>query len=129
MKDSKEKLFSVTLKDCDVQPYKGSGAGGQKRNKTESAIRIVHRESGSVGQSESFREQSKNKKEAFSRMFHSNKMQKWLKIEASRKNGTFLEVEKQVEQQVEKEMKTNIKCEVKNDKGIWTKIKPEQIKD
>ena len=30
----REKLFSVTLKDCNVTPYRGSGTGGQKRNKT-----------------------------------------------------------------------------------------------
>ena len=64
----KEKLFSVTLKDCDVIPYRGSGSGGQKRNKTFSAIRVVHRESGAVGECENHREQIQNKREAFKRM-------------------------------------------------------------
>ena len=41
MEKRREKLFSVTLKDCDVQPYRGSGAGGQKRNKKADTHKIL----------------------------------------------------------------------------------------
>ena len=40
---SKELLFSVTAADCDWQYIRGTGPGGQKRNKTETKVRCVHR--------------------------------------------------------------------------------------
>jgi protein subunit release factor B len=64
----KELLLSVTLKDCDVQTKRGSGAGGQNRNKRDTAVRIVHRASGAVGESQEERSQLQNKKRAFLRM-------------------------------------------------------------
>ena len=53
----RELLFSVTAKDCRFDYYRGSGAGGQHRNKTESAVRCTHLASGAVGQAEDHREQ------------------------------------------------------------------------
>jgi protein subunit release factor B len=64
----KELLLSVTLKDCDVQCKRGSGKGGQNRNKRDTAVRIVHRASGAVGESQEQRSQLQNKRAAFLRM-------------------------------------------------------------
>lgn len=64
----KRKLLSVTLKDCDVQTKRGSGKGGQNRNKRDTAVRIVHRASGAVGESQEERSQLQNKRTAFLRM-------------------------------------------------------------
>jgi protein subunit release factor B len=64
----KELLLSVTLKDCDVQTKRGSGKGGQNRNKRDTAVRIVHRASGAVGESQEQRSQLQNKRAAFLRM-------------------------------------------------------------
>jgi len=64
----KEKILSVTLKDCDVQTKRGSGKGGQNRNKRDTACRIVHRASGAVGESQEERSQLQNKRAAFLRM-------------------------------------------------------------
>jgi protein subunit release factor B len=111
----REKLFSVTLKDCDVQFYKGSGAGGQKRNKTSSAVRIVHRASGAVGACESHREQSKNKAEAFKRMSQTDKFKRWMHIESVRATGQLAIIE----QAVEYELQKNTKIEVKDENGNW----------
>jgi len=118
MEKKKEKLFSVTLKDCDVQPYKGSGAGGQKRNKTSSAIRIVHKDSGAVGQCENFREQSKNKSEAFKRMSQTKEFKTWMRIAVARATGELLEIERRVEEEVKK-----AKIEGKDENGRWVEIK------
>lgn len=64
----REKILSVTLKDCDVQTKRGSGKGGQNRNKRDTAVRIVHRASGAVGESQEQRSQLQNKRAAFLRM-------------------------------------------------------------
>jgi len=118
MEKVKEKLFSVTLKDCDVQPYKGSGAGGQKRNKTSSAIRLVHRDSGAVGQCENFREQSKNKSEAFRRMAATPEFKGWIRIASARATGELHRIEKQIEE----EIKYKTKVEGKDENGKWVEI-------
>lgn len=75
----RELLFSVTPKDLRIEFYRGSGAGGQKRNKTDSACRITHEASGAVGTAEDERKQSVNKRLAFRRMVNSAKFQLWLK--------------------------------------------------
>lgn len=36
-------LFSVTIKDCEVQTFRSGGKGGQNVNKVESGVRIIHR--------------------------------------------------------------------------------------
>ena len=69
----REKILSVTLADCDVQTKRGSGAGGQNRNKRDTAVRIVHRASGAVGESQEQRSQLQNKKAAFRRMAESDR--------------------------------------------------------
>jgi len=51
-----------------IEYYRGSGAGGQKRNKTSSACRITHLPTGHVGSCENHRSQSKNRTEAFRRL-------------------------------------------------------------
>lgn len=79
----KEKLFSVTLKDCKVEAMRSSkGAGGQHRDKTSSAIRVTHEPSGAVGFSQEYREQPRNKKLAFKRMSESLEFQLWCKDRA-----------------------------------------------
>ena len=48
---NKEILFSVTANDCDWEYLRGTGPGGQKRNKTETKVRCIHRASGATGES------------------------------------------------------------------------------
>ena len=114
MEKKRQKLFSVTLKDCEVQAYKGSGAGGQKRNKTSSAIRVIHKDSGASGSCENHREQHKNKAEAFKRMTQTDKFKTWLRIEAARASGELDKIEKQIDEEMKK-----VKVEVKDENGRW----------
>ncbi len=56
------------LADCEVTPFKSSGPGGQKKNKTESSVRVVHRPSGIVRIATESRSQSANKLRALDRI-------------------------------------------------------------
>jgi ribosome-associated protein len=49
------------LEQCDVETFRSSGKGGQHVNKTESAVRLRHRESGLVVISRQERSQHRNK--------------------------------------------------------------------
>lgn len=78
-KDPK-RWFSVTAKDCRWQYFRGSGKGGRKRNKTDSAVRCIHEASGAVGEAEDLRTQSQNKRLAFERMAETNEFKSWLRL-------------------------------------------------
>lgn len=56
------------LADCDVETYRSSGPGGQKKNKTESSVRVRHRPSGLVRIATESRSQSRNKEAALERL-------------------------------------------------------------
>lgn len=64
----RELLFSVTLKDCDVQTFRAGGKGGQNQNKRDTGVRIIHRASGARGEARDERSQLQNKRLAFKRM-------------------------------------------------------------
>lgn len=114
-----ELLFSLSKSKGDfiVQPFKGSGKGGQKRNKTMSACRIIHPDSGAVSECQEERLFEQNKKKAFKRLIASDKFKKWHELEIAKRLGNMAEIE----EQVDREMK-NIRVEVMQD-GKWTEVK------
>jgi hypothetical protein len=56
------------LAQCDVDTYRASGPGGQKRNKTSSAVRLRHPPSGLLVIAEESRSQHENKTKALRRL-------------------------------------------------------------
>src|SRR4029078_12248424 len=52
------------LGDVEIETYKGTGPGGQHRNKTETCVRVTHRESGLVALACSEKSQATNKERA-----------------------------------------------------------------
>ena len=119
----KELLFTIprTSKDFRWDYYKGSGSGGQKKNKTENCCRCTHLPSGSVGKSEEGRSKEQNKKKAFRRMAESSKFMQWVRIEAARRTGE----EAKMQARVEKALR-NVTTEVRID-GKWVKVDPSTL--
>ena len=59
---------SQLLAQCEVDTYRASGPGGQKRNKTSSAVRIRHKPSGLSVIAEESRSQHENRARALKRL-------------------------------------------------------------
>lgn len=59
---------SQLLAQCEVDTYRASGPGGQKRNKTSSAVRLRHPPSGLLVIAEESRSQHENKARALRRL-------------------------------------------------------------
>jgi hypothetical protein len=59
---------SELLQQCEIDTYRASGPGGQKRNKTSSAVRLRHRPSGLIVIAEESRSQHENKAKALLRL-------------------------------------------------------------
>lgn len=106
-------VFSVTVKDCEWSYTRGTGNGGQKKNKTNSAVHCMHRVSGAHGFAQDHREQRRNRELAFARMCQDPKFKMWQKLEFSRRVGT----EAAIEETVSREMK-KIRVDVKQN-GRW----------
>jgi hypothetical protein len=57
------------LAQCEVDAYRASGPGGQKRNKTSSAVRLRHEPTGLIVIAEESRSQHENKAKALRRLW------------------------------------------------------------
>jgi len=107
----KTPILSISKKDFDIQFFRGTGPGGQNRNKVETCVRLTHRASGAVTTGTEERSQYLNKVIAFKKMTNDKKFKTWLKIETARRLGTY-PTEKEMNQQVDESMKeSNLKIE------------------
>ena len=55
-------------RDCEITPFKSSGPGGQKKNKTASSVRVRHLPSGVVRIATENRSQARNRALALARV-------------------------------------------------------------
>lgn len=93
----KRKWFSITAEDCEWDVFRGSGDGGQKKQKTSSGVRCTHPPSGAVGKATDSREQSVNRKTAFKRMTETGEFKSWLQLKIDAGLGR-VEIEEATEQ-------------------------------
>lgn len=111
MNKNKELLFSLTKIDFTVQTFKGRGPGGQKRNKTDSCVRIIHKESGAIGECCEQKSQIQNKKIAFERLAKTKVFLDWHKFKTSMIIKGIHDIEKEVDKMMRPE---NLKIEISN---------------
>ena len=107
----KQKLFSVTMKDFQVDTFRGTGNGGQNVNKVETCVRFTHKESGAITLGTEERTQWANKQIAFKKMSKHPKFLTWLKLKTARMLGT-IKTPEQMEAELDESMKEeNLKVE------------------
>lgn len=109
-------ILSLTAADFAWSYTKGSGAGGQKRNKTSSAVHCSHAPSKAHGYSEGSRSQHDNKREAFERCVETKEFKEWLRLETMRQTGETVRIEQEVKRQL-----NFIKVEVQQE-GRWVEV-------
>jgi hypothetical protein len=111
----KELVFSVTLKDCEVQHFRVGGNGGQKVNKTSSGSRVIHHPSGARAESREGRSQLHNTRNAFRKMAESGKFRAWV-------NRQLLGLEGTPEQRAERDMNPKNLLIMTHVDGKWSII-------
>ncbi len=116
--NKRELLFSVTKKDLKIEFFCASGPGGQKRNRSKSACRVRHPDSGAIGMCKEHKSPDRNKKTAFLRMANSITFKQWQQIRVQE-----ILSKKTIEQEVEEMISPeNISIEVFDKKNKrWVK--------
>ena len=114
-------LFSLTAKDFDWSYARGTGNGGQARNRSNNAVHCHHRPSGAHGYSEASRSQHANKISAFMKMAETKEFLEWHRKESMIRSGVMQEIDSYVERELR-----NIKIEVMDD-GRWVQVRESDL--
>jgi protein subunit release factor B len=107
----KQLVLSVKANDCNWEYFPAGKNGGQKANKTASACRVTHPESGATGESREQRSQLQNRRTAWRRMVESAQFKVWLARKLSQGPTPEERVAKDMQPQ-------NLRVEVKRN-GKW----------
>ena len=121
----RELLFTIYPREFRLETFRSGGKGGQHQNTTNSGVRIVHIESGAVGESREERSQLQNRKNAFKRLIETSEFKKWHRLKVAELTGRLARIKEEVE--LEMNIK-NLKIEVFRN-GKWETIKYEELND
>jgi protein subunit release factor B len=105
----KKLLFSVTMRDFEMQTFSVGGHGGGGKDTSNSGVRLIHRASGAVGEGREHRTNTLNRRSAFTKLVNSAAFQKWHRSECARRLGqptpqTAAEIQAQVDARVDQLM-------------------------
>ena len=115
-------LISLNKKDFIIQTFRGSGPGGQHRNKRDTGVRLIHPESGARGESCEHRSQLQNKHSALNKLVLDYRFKLWYT-----KLLNTLKHKQPIEELVSEQLtEKNLKFEIKNE-GKWQQIKETDI--
>ncbi len=101
--------FSVRISDCREEHYRGSGNGGQKKQKTSSGVRLTHDPSGVTVECEAQRSQHQNRVEALRKLAVHPKFRAWCSAESRARAEGFASLERKVDDSMKE---SNLKVEV-----------------
>lgn len=111
----RERIYCLTKEDFILQTYKGSGAGGQHRNKRETGVRIIHPDSGARAQCCDHKSQMQNRKEAFRKLIKTPKFRMWHNIKVM-EYDQGRDLQRELDEMMESKY---LKIEVKDEFGRW----------
>ena len=120
---TRELLVRVTKKDFTETHIRGSGPGGQHRNKTSTGVRLVHRASGAVGEATDSKSQAENRVAAFRRLRETREWKAWFTMMTAETLGRP-SLKSVVEQAMQDE---NIVTEVLDDRQRWQEVDPADL--
>lgn len=101
MPEDHQLLFSITKNDFKIERTKGSGKGGQNRNKRETAIRITHKETGISSYCADQRNQHQNLTKAFKNLINKPEFQKYLRLRSARAAVDIRKLDKKIVAEVD----------------------------
>jgi len=107
----KRLLFSVTKDDFDIQTFSVGGHGGSGKDTSNSGVRLIHRDSGAVGEGRENRTNTLNKKSAFRKLIETKEFKIWHKAECARRMGakvpeTMEEIMARIDAQIAEQLLT-----------------------
>ncbi len=106
----KRLLFSVTMKDLDMQTFSVGGHGGGGKDTSNSGVRLIHRASGAVGEGREHRSNTQNRRSAFVKLVNTTKFKNWHRVECARLMGQpIIETPDQIRERVNREVDAALK--------------------
>jgi protein subunit release factor B len=101
--------FSVRISDCREEHYRGSGNGGQNRNKRDTGVRLTHEPSGVMVEAEEERTQLQNRVGALRKLANHPKFRAWCSAESRARAEGHASLERKIDAAMEEK---NLKVEV-----------------
>lgn len=103
----KQLLFSITKKDFIQQFFTVGGHGGSGKDTSNNGVRLIHKDSGAVGEGREHRSAGRNREEALKRLVQTPRFKGWHKLKCAQLMGS-----KSIDEIVEEQMvPANIKEE------------------
>jgi protein subunit release factor A len=109
-KKKQELLFSVTMKDLEMQTFSVGGHGGGGKDTSNSGVRLIHTASGAVGEGRDHRSNTRNREDALVRLANTPKFKQWHKVECAKRMGQQIpETPEQIKARVDRMVDEGLK--------------------